>query len=217
MTTPYVTAADVIASMPLSTAPDPDADPGTEDAERVARITSLLEPTAEMIDAEIAGLNFHRYPAAADDDPVTRTVDGLGSRTLHAHLGILSLTSIETRYALSSDWEVIDNDPIAYELESMFEDESPDRPYDHVRLTSRLPRNARGVRLTGHFGWSTPPARLKEANVAWIRQILAAGDSYSGAMQVPEGQFIPTPRLVLPDTIRMFLTREAGRYRECYT
>jgi hypothetical protein len=210
--TAYIDADDVLAAMPLSTRPDAEAEEG-EDVAKIARITSLCATTADMIDAEIT-YNFHRHPADGDDDPGIVTVDGRGSRRLHVHRGIVSLESIDVRYSMTGDWDELDAGD--WELVSMYEAEDPARPYDHIQFATRLPAYPRGVRLSGVFGWGTPPARLVEMNVAWVLQHLAAGDSYSGAAQVPDG-FIPTPRLVLPDDVRLFLTVEKGRYRECYT
>lgn len=213
--TAYCSADDVLAAMPASTRPDPDADPDTEDAAKIARITSLCTSTAEMIDAEIKA-DFHRHPPAADPDPapITWVVSGRGSRTLHLHAGAYSVTKVEVRYSVNDAWtEVPDAD---WESYSMFEAEDPERPLDHIAFASRLPTFPMGVRLTGVRGWNEPPARLVEMNVAWIRQHLAAGDSYSGAVQMPDG-YIPTPRLTLPDDVRLFLAAEMRRYAECFT
>jgi hypothetical protein len=212
MTTPYALAADVIAAMPLSTRPDASSIEAA-DVDKVARITSLCLSTAEMINAELKG-DFHRHPADDDAEDIEVIVNGRGSRTLHVHRGVISIESIDIRYSPTGEWEEVDADD--YELASMFEAEDSARPYDHIHLARRSPDYVRGVRLTGHFGWSAPPERLVEMNVAWVRQHLAAGDSYSGAMQMPEG-FIQTPRLTLPDDVRLFLTVEANRCKECYT
>jgi hypothetical protein len=214
--TAYVTAADVIVAMPVSSRPDPDSDDPT-DVAKVARISSLCASTAQMIDAEL-GADFGRHPAEDpydEDATVSWIVDAAASRRLHVHAGIVSLATVEYRYG-AGDWTAhVDGD---WELESMFVDEDPDRPYDHVhRVGYRWPAGLQNIRLTGVRGWASPPARLVEMNVAWVRQHLAAGDSFSGAVQVPEGGFVPTPRLVMPDDVRMFLTVEKGRFRECYT
>lgn len=213
MTTPYVDVDDVIAALPPGIRPDPESEDPT-DVAKVARLTSLCASSAQVIDAEIPPINFHRRPAAGDDDPVALILDGRDSSRLHVHAGAISVESIEVRYALTDEWVELDTDE--WELVSMFESEDPDRPYDHIDFIRRLPTFRRGVRVTGHFGWTAPPPRLVEMNVAWIRQSVAASDSYSGAAQIPDGSF-PTPRLVLPDPVRMFLTAESRRYAACYT
>jgi hypothetical protein len=210
--TAYVDVARVLTALPLSTRPDIASDEA-EDVSKVARIVMLAEATAEMIDAELKA-DFHRRPADPEGAAVELLVDGRGSRTLHVHRGIIELDGIDVRYSMSGDWDELEAED--YELVSMFEAEDSTRPYDHIQLSRRLPTFPRGTRLRGHFGWAAAPARLVEMNVAWIRQLWAAGDSYSGAAQVPDG-FIQTPRLVLPDPVRMFLTVEKDRYRECYT
>lgn len=211
--TAYIDVSDVLAAMPVSVRPDESATSG-EDVDKLARIASLCASTAEMIDAEIT-YDFRRHPAdpyAADE---TITVDGRGGRVLHVHRGIIDLTSVDRRYAVTSDWDPYD-EVGDYELVSMYEGEDPNRPYDHIHFNHRLPEVGRGVRLTGIFGWQAPPRRLVELNIAWVRQHLAAGDSYSGGAQAPDG-YVPQQRLVLPDDVRMFLTREKSRYQECYT
>ena len=213
--TAYIDADDVLAGMPLSTRPDPDASPGTEDAAKIARITSLCEATAEMIDAELT-YDFHRHPSDPYDPDTSWIVTGYG-RTLHLHHGFLDLTSVEVRYSFAGAWstpalvEGTDWEPV-----SMYEAEDPSRPFDHVHFAIALPTIARSVRLTGIRGWAAPPARLREMNIAWVRQHMAGGDSYSGAAQVPDGS-LPVQRLMMPDDVRLFLTVEKQRYRECYT
>ena len=214
--TAYVTAADVVATMPVSTRPDTESDDPT-DVAKVARITSLCDSTAQMIDAEL-GANFHRHPEEDpydEDATVSWIVDAQASQRLHVHEGIVSLASVEYRYG-QGDWTAhVEGD---WELQSMFEAEDPDRPYDHItRVGYRWPAGLQNIRLTGVRGWAAPPARLVEMNVAWVRQHLATGDSFSGAQQVPDGPFVPTPRLVMPDDVRLFLTVERGRFRECWT
>lgn len=210
--TAYIDPDDVVGSMPLATRPRPDSTE-PDDIDTITRINSLCVSTAEMIDGELSR-DFHRHPAAATDDPIEVLVDGHGSRVLHVHRGLISLESLEVRSSIGSAWSTIDEDD--WELVSMFEAEG-DRPYDHIQVARRLPTFPRGVRLTGHFGWAKPPAKLLEANIAWIRQHLAAGDSYSGAVQMPEGGYIPTPRLSLPDDVRILLNRETKRYQDCWT
>jgi hypothetical protein len=170
-----------------------------------------------MIDAEI-GVDFHRHPADEDDADEVRILDGRGGRKIHVHRGIVSLTSVEIRLSAALDWQALN--PGDWELVSMYEDESG-RPYDHIRLTgvgrNCFPSGERNVRATGVFGWNLPPARLVEANIAWVRQHLAAGDSYSGGMLVPEGGTVIVPRLQIPDDVRMFLVRESRRYEDCWT
>lgn len=210
--TAYTTADLVIASMPEGTRPVVEDDDYTALTER---ITSLAATTAEMIDAEI-GWDFYRHPSA--EGTTTRILDGRGARSLHVHRGVISLDSLAVRFSASADWEVLDADD--WELSSLYEDEGS-RPYDHINLTgvgrTRFPSGYRNVRAIGAFGWTTPPARLVEANTAWVRQHLAAGDSYSGAMPVPDGATVIVPRLVMPDDVRMFLHRESHRFQECWT
>lgn len=216
MTTPYIEPIDVLDAMPLSVRPDPESD-NPEDVAKIARLASLCVSTAEMIDAEI-GYDFRRHPEPPYDAAATETwlVDGGNSQTIHLHRGVVSLELVEYRWSTGSPAEWTEFVAGDWELVSMYEDEG-DRPFDHLRRTvGRWPAGQRNLRLTGVRGWEDPPARLLELNAAWVRQHVAAGDSYSGAAQVPDG-FMPPPRLVMPDDVRIFLTRESARYRECYT
>lgn len=212
--TAYIDAADVLAAMPLSTRPDATAAVGSEDAAKIARIDDLCAATAEMIDAEIT-YDFHRHPSDPYEADTSWIVSGHGSRLLHIHHGVLDLTSVEVRYSFGGTWSTLD-EGTDWELFSEYEAEDPARPFDHVQFAVALPAIRAGVRLAGIRGWAAPPARLRELNVAWVRQHLAGGDSYSGSAQVPDGS-LPQPRLMMPDDVRLFLTVEKARYRECYT
>lgn len=212
--TAYIDATDVLAAMPRSSRPDPNS-ASAEDVEKIARLDSLCLSTSEMIDAEL-GWDLHRHPDPAyEADPtVTWIVDGRGRKTIHLHAGVVSLETVEYRYG-NGTWTALEDED--FELFAMYDQEG-ERPFDHLRrVVGKWPSGDRNIRLTGVRGWDEPPARLLELNVAWVRQHVAAGDSYSGAIQVPDGQFVPTPRLSLPDDVRMFLTRERDRFKECWT
>lgn len=179
----------------------------------------LRETAADLV--EEIGYSVLRSPVSGATEVRTYTVgiDGI----VHAHAGIISITSARIRPTPTADWEVVDTADIQLEhwAKGVRALAAPTgEPYDHVNLTGRgtllrWPRTAHGIEITGAHQWPVVPRRYRAANIAWARQRLAADNMLPGGPIGPDelGQPIASDRK--PQLVYDLIRREAQRFIGC--
>lgn len=213
--TAYATSEDALLRWPGA------AKPTGADLER---IESLLPVAAQQLD-RAAQRDWYRHPAAEDDPDEVWYATGDGSRILHVHGGIVSLTKLEVRYDESLAYEEVTSTGYVLRGTDPWSDE-PDvagLPFFHIALNGQsavahiFPKGIQGVRLTGARGWDAPPDDLVQANVERARQLYSADASYSGAVLATDGAGNPVSSLpALPTSFWSFLKAENSRFAGCW-
>lgn len=181
---------------------------GVDDTRFHANATERLKEAAADLDNEI-GYSALEYTGS-------RLYDGTAKSVLHVHGGILSLTSVEIRLDINSDWTTLQAEGTGWYLEGDLDDpESDNGVYYHVRLFSDadyglFPTFKNSVRLTGVFGGHA--ARRKAANIAWARQRLAMEPSAAGGPIGPDelGNQVSFDRW--PREVKDFIDQERHRF-----
>lgn len=213
--TAYATDTDALLRIPG------EAKPTGAD---LARLQALLPVAAEQLN-RAAQRDWYRHPADEEDEPEVWYATGEGSRVLHVHGGIVSLTKLEVRYDESLAYEEVTSTGYVLRGTDPWSDE-PDvagLPSFHIVLTGLVavahifPKGIQGVRLTGVRGWATPPDDLVQANVERARQLYSADASYSGAVMATDAMGNPISTLpALPASFYAFLKAEASRFAACH-
>lgn len=209
MATAYAELEDVLAF--FSTPPK---------GARLERLDGLLGTAAEELNGELRR-DYYRHPTTGE---ATWLVDGEGGRVLHLHRGIVSLSLVEISLdrgqtfveLAATDWLLKGDSPTS-------SDAPPDgEPYFHLVLTpyatyTTWPVGDAVIRLTGAYGWSTPPRPLIEGNAERVRQIAFADPSYQGFIPVDEEGYgrpmVSSGRW--PDVLYKFMQRENDRFYAC--
>lgn len=156
-----------------------------EDADKLARIRTLLEEVSDELDMEV-GRDFYRHPRVSGTE--TRTIHGSGTGRICIHQGVVSITSLEVAESVGGTYTTIASGD--YFLETLYS--QPGHPYDHLTLSTAgairttYPRLQRIVRITGVFGFEEPPAPVKAAVKDRVRQRYAADPSVLGGVIGPE-------------------------------
>lgn len=176
------------------------------DSFALGRYERALVEARERLD-QLVGADFFRHPQSGTE---VRDYMGTGTKTLHVHGGIVSLTTVQLKEDDNGSWiTVAAND---WQLESWAGggtdvlNPMPGWPSDHVVLTGRVtysewPKGkAPRARLTGAFGWARVPRQAVAANVLLARYDIAAETTYPGSVGgQPElgrplaGEFLPRP------------------------
>lgn len=166
-------------------------------AARYGRILDCLAQAHDTMLAEI-GFDFTRHPAISGDEQ--RLFDGRigghdggryswvgGEDRIHIHLGIVSVTLIEARWTLVGPWVAMD--PADWYLDPA----TPEigESYDHIVLSQFgkwpvVPPGQRTIRVTGAFGYATPPVRIKAGELALARQLYRADSTMPGGQAGPD-------------------------------
>lgn len=190
------------------------------DTRWLANAEDRLRETAGDLAEEI-GYSVLRSPVSGATEARTYTagIDGI----VHAHGGIISITSARIRTTPTADWETVDTADIQLEHWAKGTpalSAPPGEPYDHVNLTGRgtllrWPRTPFGIEITGAHQWPTVPRRYKAANIAWARQRLAADNMLPGGPIGPDelGQPIASDRK--PQIVYDLIRRETRRFIGC--
>jgi hypothetical protein len=176
------------------------------------RLISALNIATDELVEELAGRDYFRHPAAADDDPETWSpspvdIDGA---VLHCHYGIVELTTLT----------VSDEERTDYDLRGSSPSDAPGygEPAFHVVLRSgRFPRDASKTELEGVRGWPAIPAALVEACAERARQIAYGDGGFAGAVSGADGM-VEVPAFGTdrwPQVFFRFLKRERGRFSAC--
>jgi hypothetical protein len=207
----YATLVDLQTSLQRS---------GTDDDQWVIdQMETALVDATDRITEELE-TSFFRWPAAGTE---VRYLAGSGSRLLHVHSGIVSLTQVRVRTSRTGEWETLT--ATDYDLESRC---APDPnqaaaivyPYDHLRFNgtgtySSWPKGERLVEMTGAFGWPEPPRRVVEATVAMARQIIAADRTYAGGVISPDEAGLPVLPSRLPDAVYRLKAWHSNLHYSC--
>jgi hypothetical protein len=207
----YATIVDLQTSLQRS---------GTDDDQWVVdQMETALVDATDRITEELQ-TDFFRHPAAGTE---VRYLTGSGSRLIHVHSGIVSLTLVRIRSSRTAEW--VELDPDDYDLESRSAP-NPNQaaatvyPYDHVRLNgtgdySSWPKGERLIEMTGAFGWPEPPRRVVEATVAMARQIIAADRTYPGGVISPDEAGMPVLPSRLPDAVYRLKAWHSAIFYSC--
>lgn len=192
----------------------------TADARYLERATEVLADTTRDMIREL-GFSYFRQPLAGTEDVI---FDGPGGRRLHVHadaprVGVVSVTSVKIRYRQTDDWTTLEAADWRLEGNPGSTGVEPGDPYFHVALADggrygSFPRGNSLVQLAGAvFGWAAIQRDVKEANVDWARQRIAADPSLPGGSLGPDegGQPIAPDRP--PRSVFELLRKEKDRHR----
>lgn len=161
-------------------------------ASRYNRILDCLVEASDAITAAV-GWDFYPHPVSGTE---ARIYHGTGDKRLHVHQGIVSLSLVEIAMGpdlayqplAASDWYL---EPLVVE---------PGEPYDHLMLAEfqhwwYIPYGQRRVRLTGQFGYTAIPRRVRSGTIALARQLYRADSTTPGGMPGPDefGTIGPIP------------------------
>jgi hypothetical protein len=111
---------------------------------------------------------------------------GVRGNVLHVHRGIISLDSVEIRYAPNDVYTMLQVQDTGWVLEGMLgQPQAVDGVYYHVRLLetglyTSYPETQLAIRLTGTLGGN--PESRKAACVAWARQAMGMDNSPMGGV-----------------------------------
>jgi hypothetical protein len=189
------------------------------DTRRLAAIERALATTREELDAEIRRSAF-RWPQTGTE---TWIVHGNGTGYLHVHEGLVSVSLIEVRLSTNGTWESLDADDWWLEGELPGEVSVPSgESYFHIRLSDEatytaFPHGEQRVRITGARGYTRPPLRWVQANIALARQRIAGDVSFGGAQAGPPDMGSPTVPQRLPDAVWRLKVAESRRFMTCST
>jgi hypothetical protein len=188
---------------------------------KLQRLTTALGEATDELNKELRGRDYFRHPVSASDDATNAWyLDGDGTDTLCAHIGIPATPSkLEVSWDLgqtfveiaSGSYFLVGDDPASSEP-------IPDgEPWFHVRLPAWgpypiFPKGRRTVRVTGAYGWPAVPPILVEAVAQRARQIVYGDANYEGGIPSDPafGPVSVTGRW--PFALFRFLERERSRF-----
>lgn len=180
---------------------------------RLAAMERALIDAKRKLDNEL-GVDFFRHPAAGTE---VFYLTGDGTSRLHVHDGIVSASQIRIRTSPSASFVTLTS--TGYDLDPP----SPlaDEPYFHVILNgsgtyTTWPTTYRGVEVTGVRGWAAVPVELRDANIAWARQSLAADPSFPGGIVGPDELGRPVGPNRLPDPVWRLKRSHVERFIGCH-
>lgn len=174
----------------------------------------LIDTTRALISPACVGYSFFRSGTEV------RRFHGRGDRCLHVHPGIVSVSLVEILPTIGGAWVELEADDWYLEGYPGQDAVSPGEPYFHVVLESNatystFPTTARGVRLTGVFGWPAITSDARAANVAYARQRLAMDPSMPGGPIGPEEFGNPIGPDRWPRVVYDFVMGERRRHAAC--
>lgn len=152
--------------------------------DRNSAIQAALDAAeAQIVGPQGVGWDFARHPADGEE---VRLLDGRGTRTLHVHSGIVAVSLVEIA-AGGGTWAALGADD--WFLSPAVPE--PGEPFTHVVLADEAPVGAfpagrRNIRLTGAFGYASPPPTLVPAEVALARQLYRSRSTTPGGMAGPD-------------------------------
>lgn len=145
-------------------------------------LSDLLVDASGYLDAKCER-DFYRHPAVTGTE--ARTFDGNGRTRLHVRAGIISLTTVEQApytggsYAslVAADWVLGPTDKPAND------------PYTEIHVSDRggYPYwywGSSTIRLTGVFGWPSPPAMIRKATLDLAREWYRQGPGGGGPVGI---------------------------------
>lgn len=157
------------------------------DEDRYSLLSSILESVSAQMDAE-TGRQFYRLPQVSGD--TTRIYDGTGSTYLPVPEGIVSVTTVQVRDDIDSDWVTLGT--AEWTLRPANPD--PGDTYRGIALTgtssaqyATFPDGMTTVRVTGAFGWPSVPYLVREAVIEMAARVYAESQTrYGGMVGLPE-------------------------------
>jgi hypothetical protein len=190
-------------------------------AKRLNRLTTLLRVATDQVIDEFDGRDFFRHPASGS---ATWLADGNGSASLHVHGGLVALDALELSFDGGLTYVPVTASDYMLRGDSQFSAEPlpSGEPYFHIRFTAfgqytNFPRTHQSVRLTGARGWPAIPTVLREATSQRVRQLAAAGATYSGSDAGGSDDYGPSPTTdrFWPQSMWNFLKAERNRFIGC--
>lgn len=147
---------------------------------RLERIAECLEEASSLLEGAI-GWDFYRHPTTSTE---IRYFDGpRDDYRLCVHEGIVSVSELAVRSsAATSTWTVVAAGDYFLDPRVLLPGES----YTHLTLTRAGAQSfywpgIATIRVTGVFGYSVVPTRVKRATVALAREIYRADSTFAGS------------------------------------
>lgn len=171
------------------------------DTSRYNLLADLLAASARYLDARIT-FDFLRHPQVSGTEARTFDVPDSGRRRFPIVGGIVSITTLEIASSTGAAFTTLSASDY-YLWPRQLE---PEGTYTHVVLletaaTSTFPAGQGVLRITGAFGWATPPTIIVEANHAHAARSYHEWQTrHAGPVGNPEFGTIPlSPNL--PDVV----------------
>lgn len=160
------------------------------------RIDRIIESASRRVDS-IAGRTFY----LTEEETRYYDVEDSGFVFLDDLNEITTLATDDGNYLYTTNWETTDYDLLPYNAASL------GHPYSQIQIAANgrytFTRGKRALRIVGTFGWSTPPADVKEATFLIANRLLRRKDAPFGVVGSQDFGQIQTITKDDPDAVNL--------------